>query len=157
MSWIVAIALLIVALDQATKFAVVALLAFGESRTVIEGFFNLVHWTNTGAAWGILPDRNGMLAIISALTVLLFYLFRHSFGLNRPENRVAVGLMLGGIVGNFIDRVRIGHVIDFLDFHVRGHHWPAFNVADAAICVGVGLYILMSFQRETNSAPVSTP
>jgi signal peptidase II len=83
---------------------------------------------------------------VSLLTILGLYLFRRSFQLQRRANRVALGLIAGGIAGNLIDRVRLGCVVDFLDFYVGRHHWPAFNIADSAICIGVALYIISSWR-----------
>ena len=146
------IAATIAATDQLTKWLVMFYLQRDESYIVISSFFNVVRWTNTGAAWGILQDRNLVLTVISVITILTLYLFRHSFQFNRTLGRVALSLIVGGIVGNLIDRVRLGHVVDFLDFHAGRHHWPAFNVADAAICVGVALYILDSWRAEQETA-----
>ena len=87
-------------------------------------------------------------AFISLVTILALYLFRHSFGLQRPIAGWALGLIGGGIVGNVLDRVFRGSVVDFFDFYVGVHHWPAFNVADSAICVGVVLYIIVSWRNE---------
>lgn len=153
MKWIALIAAAIAALDQFTKALVVRSLGPIESRVVIDGFFNIVNWRNTGAAWGIFQDRNFLLALVSLATVLVLYLLRHSFQLDRKACRIALGLIGGGIIGNLFDRLRVGSVIDFLDFHINGYHWPAFNVADSAICVGVALYIIVSWQRES-AAPV---
>jgi len=145
---VVLIAAAVVLLDQMTKLLVVRFIGTEESRAIIGGFFNLVDWRNTGAAWGILQNRNEVLAIVSVLTILALYLFRHSFQLQRAGNAVALGLIAGGIVGNLIDRVRVHHVIDFLDFCVGARHWPAFNVADSAICIGVVLYIIVSWRAD---------
>ena len=147
MQWVALIAVTIVALDQLSKWLVVCSIRPEETRVVISGFFSLVNWRNTGAAWGIFRDYNFVLTAISLLTVLALYLFRHSFQLNRPGPRQALGLIAGGIIGNLIDRIRVGSVIDFLSFYVGEYHWPAFNVADSAICVGVGLYIIMSWRN----------
>ncbi|MGD0017454.1 MAG: signal peptidase II [Verrucomicrobiia bacterium] len=152
MNWVLLIAAIIAVMDQLTKWLVMCRLEMGESHLIIPGFFNLVHWINTGAAWGILKDRNLALTLIAVITILLLYLFRHPFQFNRLLGRVALGLIMGGIVGNLIDRVRLGHVVDFLDFHIGRHHWPAFNVADTAICVGVALYILDSWRAERETA-----
>jgi len=151
-NWVLLIAAIIAVMDQLTKWLVMCRLEMGESHLIIPGFFNLVHWINTGAAWGILKDRNLALTLIAVITILLLYLFRHPFQFNRLLGRVALGLIMGGIVGNLIDRVRLGHVVDFLDFHIGRHHWPAFNVADTAICVGVALYILDSWRAERETA-----
>ena len=146
MPWVVLIAATIAALDQFTKWLVVRSIRPEESRVVISGFFDLVNWRNTGAAWGILQNYNLVLTAVSVLTVLALYLFRHSFQLRRPGPRIALGLIAGGIIGNLIDRARVGHVIDFLFFYIGQYHWPAFNVADSAICVGVSLYIILSWR-----------
>ena len=127
-----------------------------ESIAVIPGWFNLVHWRNTGAAWGMFQGFNWVLAGISVLTVVALCFFRHTLQLARPLARLALGLILGGIVGNFIDRIRVSSVIDFLDFQWRGHHWPAFNIADSAICVGVALYIIVTWRSDTKPAKAGT-
>lgn len=133
----------IAVLDQITKYVVRMTFALGESRPVIDGFFDLTYIRNTGAAWGIFGDQNAGLTVLSVVMLALMLIFRRSFLSDTWEHRVALGLMIGGIVGNLLDRLRLGWVTDFLDFHWRGaYHWPAFNVADAAICVGVGIYIL---------------
>lgn len=148
MIWVVLIATAIAAADQLSKWLVVRSISDGASHVIISGFFNLVHWRNTGAAWGIFQDYNTVLAIVSILTILVLFFFRHSFLLHHKTSRLALGLIIGGIVGNFIDRVRFGYVVDFLDFFVGRHHWPAFNVADSAICVGVALYVVFSWRNE---------
>ena len=94
--------------------------------------------------------------MVSVLAILALFLFRHTFQLQRPSSRLMLGLITGGIVGNLIDRLRVGHVIDFLFFHVGRYHWPAFNVADSAICIGVGLYIILSWRRDYKATKVNT-
>lgn len=136
------LALTIAIVDQVTKYAVRLGFAAGESRPVIAGFFELTYVRNTGAAWGILGGQNASLTLLSVVMLVVMVLFRRSFLSNTWEHRVALGLMIGGIMGNLMDRLRLGWVTDFLDFHIGRHHWPAFNVADSAICIGVGIYIL---------------
>jgi signal peptidase II len=148
MVWVALIAVIIAALDQLTKWLIQRSISPEDTHVVIGGFFSLVNWRNTGAAWGIFQHYNLVLTAISVLTVLALCLFRHSFQLNRPGARVALGLIVGGIIGNLIDRIRVGSVIDFLSFYVGPYHWPAFNVADSAICVGVGLYIIASWRSD---------
>lgn len=140
------IAAAIAVVDQLTKWLVLRFVSELQPVPVINGCFRIVNWRNTGAAWGIFHDYNLVLAAVSVLTVLALYIFRHTFGIHRPASAVALGLISGGIIGNVIDRVRLGSVVDFLDFYVGLHHWPAFNVADSAICVGVVLYIIVSWQ-----------
>ena len=139
------VAAIIALSDQWTKAVVRAGFALGESRPVIEGFFNLTYVRNTGAAWGMFGGQNTYLTILSIVMLVVMVIFRRSFLGDTWEHRVALGLMIGGIIGNLHDRVRLGWVTDFFDFYVRGWHWPAFNIADAAICTGVGIYIISAF------------
>lgn len=139
------IAILIALSDQWTKALVRASFVLGESRPVIDGFFNLTYVRNTGAAWGMLGGQNTSLTILSIVMLAVMIVFRRSFLGDTWEHRVALGLMIGGIVGNLLDRVRLGWVTDFFDFYVKGWHWPAFNIADAAICTGVGIYVISAF------------
>jgi signal peptidase II len=128
-------------LDQLTKLLVTQRFFLYESFPVIPGLFNLRYIQNTGAAWGMFAGGHGWLATLSVVVLVGLVVFRRSFFSDGLVDRVAFGLIIGGIVGNFIDRVRLNYVVDFLDFHWRSHHFPAFNVADAAICVGVALYM----------------
>jgi len=148
MQWVALIAVTVAVLDQLTKWLVVRSLSEEESRVVISGFFSLVNWPNTGTAWSLFKDCNLVLVVVSLLALLAMYLFRQTFHLNRAGSRIALGLITGGIIGNLIDRVRVHHVTDFLYFYVGRYHWPAFNVADSGICVGVGLYIILSWRSD---------
>jgi len=149
----IGVALAVIALDQATKLLVLNFLGFAQERIVVEGFFKFVHWGNTGAAWSLFRDHNSTLALISLVALVVLYVTRHHFHAGTPWGQVALGLLFGGIVGNLIDRLIWQHVIDFLYFYVhqRGGDevgFPAFNVADSAICVGVGLLFLLSWKHE---------
>ena len=144
-----AVAAAIVAADRVTKLMVLEAFAPGE-RLQVSGFFNLVLVFNKGAAFSFLAGASGwqtpVFATIStvAAVVISVLIVRHS------GNRLlcaALALMLGGALGNLWDRLAWGHVVDFLDFHAAGWHWPAFNVADSAITIGAGLLILESFVR----------
>jgi signal peptidase II len=139
------IAVAVALADQWTKAIVRATFALGESRPVIDGFFNLTYVRNTGAAWGMLGGQNTSLTFLSIAMLIVMLIFRRSFLGDTWEHRVALGLMIGGIVGNLLDRVRLGWVTDFFDFYIKNWHWPAFNIADAAICIGVGIYIVSAF------------
>jgi signal peptidase II len=132
-------------LDQATKYLVRLNFFPGEVTPIVPGFFNLAFVRNTGAAWGMFGGLNGWLALLSVVMLIAIVVFRRSFLADVLAHKIAMGLMIGGITGNLVDRLRLQYVVDFLDFHWRLHHFPAFNVADASICVGVGLYILSSF------------
>ena len=132
----------IVCLDQATKFAVISRFALGDYVHVIKGLFDLRYVRNTGAAWGMFSGYGSFLVVLSIVMLVVMFVCRKQFLYDTRLHRVAGGLMAGGIVGNLIDRIKWGFVIDFLDFYRGPRHFPAFNVADSAICVGVGLYIL---------------
>jgi len=130
------------ALDQATKFAAFALLHRG-ARAVIPGFLNLSLSKNPGAAFGILRGQNLLLIGIS-LAAMAFILYMQLRGLRKTVlSSVALGLMLGGALGNLVDRLYLGVVRDFIDAHLGARHWPTFNVADMVLCVGAGLLILV--------------
>ncbi len=138
------LALFIAVADQASKQWVRETFALGEARTVLESFFHLTYLRNTGAAWGMFGGHNVWLAVLSLVVLVLMVIYRRAFLGNSWEHRVALGLLAGGILGNVFDRLKLGYVTDFLDFHWYTHHWPSFNVADSAICVGVTLYVASS-------------
>jgi signal peptidase II len=150
-------ALIIVVLDQITKLAVANRLQVFESVPVVTGFFNLVHVRNRGMAFGLMnrPDigiASYFLLAASLIAVVLILVW--FFKLKEEDNQLTLGLslILAGAVGNLIDRVRLGEVIDFLDFHLGTYHWPAFNLADAAITVGtVSIALNLIFQRKTHA------
>jgi signal peptidase II len=139
------IAVLVVLADQITKYLIIHRFALGESVVVLPGIFDLRYIRNTGAAWGIFSGYNTVLVPLSFVMIILLTVFRRHFVTDAKIHRVALGLMIGGIVGNLIDRVKWQYVIDFLDFYFRTSHFPAFNVADSSICTGVALYILAQF------------
>lgn len=135
----------IAVLDQIAKYAVQLRFYHGESLPLIPGFFNLTYVRNTGAAWGMLGGWNLWLAFFSVVILLALVIFRRSLLVDCRLHRVALGLMIGGIVGNLVDRLRLQYVVDFLDFRFGSYAFPAFNVADSAICIGVAIYALSSF------------
>lgn len=140
--------------DQLTKLAVLQWLGPWAQKEVIPGFFKFVHWGNTGAAWSLFSGNNGLLALVSLVALIVLYLTRERFEIQTRLGQVALGLIMGGILGNLTDRLRVGHVVDFIRFYLerRGDHaevgFPAFNVADSAICVGVGLLFLLSARND---------
>jgi signal peptidase II len=143
------IAAIVVVLDQITKIAITRAFTFGESLP-ITSFFNLVLTYNKGAAFSFLASESGwqrwlFTAIAVAAVLFITYLLKR----HRDQRFfcAALALILGGAIGNLIDRVLYGHVIDFLDFHVNNWHWPAFNVADSAIFVGAAMFIVDELRR----------
>ena len=120
---------------------------------MIDGFFKFVHWGNTGAAWSMFRGNNAVLALTALAALIILFLSRHHFDLHTLGGQIALGFIFGGILGNLLDRIRVGHVIDFLRFYVIRRNgeeagFPAFNIADSAICIGVGLLFILSFQGE---------
>lgn len=140
--FLIAVALPVIILDQATKLFIVRTLEFHGTITVVENFFEIIHTRNQGAAFGFLRDSAIRLPFLITVSIVAALVVLAVFRKLRPDqNLTAWGLALvfAGAVGNLIDRVRLGEVIDFLNVHWYEHFWPAFNVADSAICVGVGL------------------
>jgi signal peptidase II len=138
------LAVVVIALDQATKAWMMALLLDPPRVVRVTGFFNLVPVRNPGISFGILSGGAGGTAwLLSAVAVLVAGAL--AVWLSRVERRLlalGLGLVIGGALGNVIDRTRFGAVFDFLDVHAGSWHWPAFNLADSAITVGVGLLLL---------------
>ncbi len=158
------VAFSVLALDQLTKLAVLRFLGYAQERVVIDGFFKFVHWGNTGAAWSLFHGNNDLLAIISLLALLVLFIFRRHFNTQTLPSQLALGLMFGGIMGNLVDRLLDSrkHVIDFIYFYLvrRGGSeigFPAFNVADSAICIGVGLLFLLSWHHEQQKTSPLSP
>jgi signal peptidase II len=143
---------LILVLDQITKMVVENNIT--SSIKVIPGLFNLVFVKNTGAAWGILADKGWLLLVISTVVFVLIVVFIRRITEGWTERYYSMALIAGGIAGNSIDRIWRGAVVDFLDFYCGSYHWPAFNVADSAICVGVFIFIISSWVRPQPGADI---
>ncbi|MEI8243473.1 MAG: signal peptidase II [bacterium] len=145
----VAVAGAVVVLDQATKWLVRQTFPYeGAGREVIPGLLNLCYIRNTGAAWGLLSGWQTFLVVFSLSAMALLVWRRHALLGDLPWRWLVLGLLLGGICGNLIDRVWLRYVVDFIDFYYGRAHFPAFNVADASICVGVGLFMLLQWREE---------
>jgi signal peptidase II len=157
-SWVVMslVVLVVIVLDQLSKIAILENISHGENLQIIPGFFSLTLTFNPGVAFGMLADvpdglRHLLLSfvILLALLIVLYMLFK-----DYRENltgQVALALISGGAIGNIIDRLRFGKVVDFLLVYYRQYQWPAFNIADSAICVGVTILVVLSiFVRNTS-------
>lgn len=141
------IAALIVAADQATKALLRSRLDLYDSLTVIPGFMNLTRVHNTGAAFGLMnavdfPFKTAVLALVAAAALAALALYASTLGPSQWLSRIGLTFVIGGAAGNLIDRLAFGYVLDFVDVYWRGWHFWTFNVADAAITVGVTLMIL---------------
>ena len=139
------LAIIAVALDQLSKFAALAYLSSGATFDIVSGYFDLCLVFNRGAAWGMLAGKRMLLIAVSIAMCALLWSNRSELTQTRAL-RIATGLLIGGIAGNLIDRLFRGYVIDFIDVHIRNvWAWPAFNIADSAICTGVAIMILHPF------------
>jgi signal peptidase II len=152
---IAVIALLVFCLDQFTKYFVLQFLGKGEERVIIDGFFKFVHWGNTGAAWSLFRGNNAMLAVIALVALLVLFLSRHHFFDAKSRlGQSAFGMLVGGIAGNVTDRLLPSRleVIDFIYFYLNTRRgeigFPAFNIADSAICIGVALIFWSTWKSE---------
>ncbi|TXC92033.1 lipoprotein signal peptidase [Metabacillus litoralis] len=136
------IAAIIIAIDQVTKWYIVKNLELGENITIIENFLYITSHRNKGAAWGILQGQMWFFYIVTAVVIvgIIYYIQKYT-----KENKVmgvALGLMLGGAIGNFIDRIFLKEVVDFINTYIFSYDFPIFNVADSALCVGVILLFI---------------
>lgn len=152
---IAVIAAIIYGLDQLTKYFVLRLLDKGEERVIVDGFFKFVHWGNTGAAWSMFRGNNELLAVIALVALLVLFLCRHHFESKTLLGQLAFGFIFGGIAGNLTDRLMPSRqqVIDFIYFYIRQRGgeevgFPAFNIADSGICVGVALVFWLTWRSE---------
>jgi signal peptidase II len=150
----------VVLLDQLTKALIVSKMNLHESFAVIVGFFDITYVRNPGAAFGFLAGASPLfrgiffLTVTAAAILLILHYFR-ARRIEEPFQVSALALILAGAVGNLIDRVRFGEVVDFLDVYVGSHHWPAFNVADSAITVGAAI-LVVALLRKRKEQPEGT-
>lgn len=145
------IAAILVAIDQLTKYLAVTQLRAARSIEIIPGLFNLTYVENPGAAWGIFAGYRLALVAFSLISLTFIIWKQKNLFHHLKYHTLIVSLIYGGIIGNMIDRIRISRVIDFLDFHWRGSHFPTFNIADSAICCGAILFIIAEFLHTKNS------
>ena len=147
LSWAIALFIVILAVDQWTKVAVERAFVWGESLPLLP-FFSLSYVRNQGAAWGMFQGAHYILAAVGILAMVgcLCY-WRKLFGPSK-WTYPAGALLFSGILGNVIDRIRLGYVVDFLDFHWGTSHFPCFNIADSAICVAVFFLIILQWRTK---------
>jgi signal peptidase II len=147
MIWVIIVAV-IVALDQITKYSVIKSIGFGELIPVIDRFFYLTYYENKGAAWGILQNGRYFFIVLTIIVsvIIAYYIYKSDSKLQS----ISLSLVLGGAIGNLIDRVYKGGVTDFLDFHFGSYNFPTFNVADSFVVVGTSLlaYYLLFVYKE---------
>jgi signal peptidase II len=145
------VSILVLGIDQATKLYIDRVMDLHSSITVVENFFNITYMRNKGAAFSFLSTFNYRVPFFILVSLVAVFVIISVLCKLRPDQKfaaVSLSLIFSGALGNLIDRVRLGEVIDFLDAHWYEHHWPAFNVADSAICVGVFLLAIDMFLEE---------
>jgi signal peptidase II len=147
------VALIIIILDQITKWFIIRSISLHDVYTVIPGFFNLVHIYNPGSAFGLFADhhslfRNVFLLTASVVALCLILYLHHNTPEKYPILSVGFALIFGGAIGNMIDRIRLGYVIDFIDIYIGTLHWPAFNIADSAITIGMVIFAFYMLFRK---------
>ncbi|OFN97972.1 signal peptidase II [Staphylococcus sp. HMSC077B09] len=147
-SLIVAIAILII--DQVTKLIIATTMNIGDSYEVIPNFLNITSHRNNGAAWGILSGKMGFFYIITIFILIVLVLFYIKEAKYNLFMQVAISLLFAGALGNFIDRLVNGEVVDFVDTNIFGYDFPIFNVADSSLTIGV-LFIIIALLKDSNS------
>ncbi len=133
--------------DQITKTMVLTFMPLYQSIPVIPGFFSLTHLHNPGGAFGFLAQQSSgirqmVFIVLSSVAIFLIFYFYRRTPRSHPLLAGGFALILGGAIGNLIDRIRFGEVVDFLDFYIGRYHWPAFNLADSAITIGIVIFIV---------------
>ncbi len=136
------VAALAIALDQAAKVWATASLRPLGTVALVPGFFNLTYESNTGVAFSLFAGQQWVVAAIMVALLAVGIWFARGVNWAGREPNLVGGMLVGGALGNLADRLRIGHVVDFLDVHAGPHHWPVFNVADSLICIAVGWIVL---------------
>ncbi|MCG2677991.1 signal peptidase II [bacterium] len=142
------LAAIVLILDQISKFIICRIILPGGSFPVIENVFYLTHVQNKGAAFGLFPNQTLFFIIVTLFTILLILFFHQRISKEGSSPSWALGLILGGALGNLIDRIRLKAVIDFLDFSLKGYHWPSFNIADSAITIGAVILFISLFRKK---------
>ena len=142
--------------DQLSKYWIVSNFSLYEMREVIPGFFNLVYVTNKGAAFSMFasidsPVRHYFFVLVNVAAIIGLTIAAFKMRSGHLLYRISFALIAAGALGNLIDRLRYGAVVDFLDFFIAQYHWPAFNVADSSICIGVGLLFVSNFMSGPKS------
>ncbi|MGE7768359.1 signal peptidase II [Peribacillus sp. NPDC096540] len=145
------IALLVIAFDQLTKWMIVKKMEYGESIEIIENLLYITSHRNRGAAWGILQGQMWFFYIITIAVIIGLVYYIQKMAKESSLLGVALALMLGGAIGNFIDRVVRQEVVDFVHTYIFSYSFPVFNVADAALSIGVGLLVIHMFLEEKNA------
>jgi len=152
----------VLVLDQATKAMVVSRMNYFSTTPIVPGLFQITLVRNKGALFGLfqdLPDpfRSTLFTVVPVLAIVLMLVFQYRTTIHEAATQTGLALILGGAFGNLVDRLRLGYVVDFLDVFVGEHHWPAFNVADSCISIGVALLLFDLMARSWHGHPALPP
>ena len=150
MKKLIPISLICIVIDQIIKIIIDINLEIADSINIINNFFRITYLQNTGAAWSILSGNIIILIIITLIALSLIYLFFIKNKKLSNIEQILYGILIGGIIGNLIDRVRVGYVIDYLDFNFLSYHYPVFNFADMCIVISIILIVLISLKEDKN-------
>jgi signal peptidase II len=145
------ISLLVILLDQITKWLIVSRMEYGESIQIIDNILYITSHRNRGAAWGILQGQMWLFYVITLIVIVGIIIYIQKAAKNKWLMGLSLGLMLGGAIGNFIDRVVRKEVVDFIHTFIFGYNFPVFNIADSALCIGVILLMIQMFKDERES------
>ncbi|CQR47770.1 Lipoprotein signal peptidase [Paraliobacillus sp. PM-2] len=150
------IAFVMIVIDQLTKWWVVANMDLRESISIIENFFYITSHRNTGAAWGILAGQMGFFYIITSIVIVVIVYYIQKFAKDSMLTGISLALILGGAIGNFIDRLFRKEVVDFFDVYIGSYDYPIFNVADSSLVIGVILILIATFIDEKRKGSKQT-
>lgn len=153
--WYYFIAVAIIAIDQFSKWIIVKQMEIGEQITLIENFFYITSHRNRGAAWGILQGQMWFFYIVTVIVIVVIIYYMTKYAKNQPLLGLSLGLILGGAIGNFIDRLFRKEVVDFFDVIIVNYDYPVFNIADSALVVGVILVFIATFLDERKKGRAS--
>lgn len=142
--------ILVIIIDQIIKLIVTMNLKFTESINIINNFFRITYLQNTGAAFSILSGNTIFLIIITIISLILIYFFLIKNKKIGKIEQICYSLLIGGIIGNLIDRIRLGYVIDYLDFNIINYNYPVFNFADITIVIGIIFLIILNIRTDNN-------
>lgn len=147
---LLSISIIAVILDQIVKLFISKKMLVGESITIINNFFNITYAKNIGAAWSILGGARLLLILISIFCLIFIYLFLIKNKKLKKLEKISYGLLIGGILGNLIDRIIYGYVIDYLDFNIFGYNYPIFNIADICIVISIIILLIITIKGDKN-------
>ncbi|QDP42142.1 lipoprotein signal peptidase [Radiobacillus deserti] len=142
------LALVIIGFDQWTKWRIIQTMDIGESIPVLEPFLYITSHRNTGAAWGILEGKMGFFYVVTIVVIAVVIYYMHKYGKESKLAGISLALILGGAIGNFIDRLFRKEVVDFVDVYIGSYDYPIFNVADSSLVVGVIVLLIVTFIDE---------